>query len=422
MTAQINLTIIAGKLTGQTFNFSDRSVCIIGRANDCDPQLPDDQDHSTISRYHCLLDINPPHITIRDFGSKNGTFVNNNKIGQRESHQTPEEGTKIKFPEYQLQDQDEIKLGDTIFKVNIINTPTHSNTIKFYPQTVVSKKFNFWEFIQGLLQRANQGEQNLKSIRGYELIRLLGTGGFSEVYLAKHQNTGQEVAIKILSPEHSDNETMINLFLREIENTKALKHPHIVEIRDFGYADETFFLTMEYCNQGNILDLIEKRGKLFTSQEAIPIIIQVLAGLEYAHNAEIPFVKKADGTIGKGRGLVHRDIKPANIFLHEINGQIIPKIGDYGLAKAFDLAGLSGQTLTGQKAGTPNFVCRKQVVNFKYAQPEVDIWACAATLYTMLTGYAPRDFSSDKDPFSIVLNTKPVPILQRGVNMPLELA
>ncbi|MDP5337477.1 MAG: FHA domain-containing protein [Nodularia sp. (in: cyanobacteria)] len=68
-----------------------------------------------MSRYHCLLDINLPNIKIRDFGSKNGTYLNDHKIGQRAAHQTPEEGTELQFPEYDLKSDDEIQLGDTVF-------------------------------------------------------------------------------------------------------------------------------------------------------------------------------------------------------------------------------------------------------------------------------------------------------------------
>ncbi|MEA5523771.1 FHA domain-containing protein [Nodularia spumigena CH309] len=76
-----------------------------------------------MSRYHCLLDINPPNIRIRDFGSKNGTYVNGEKIGQRAAHQTPEQGAKLQFPEYDLKSDDEIKLGNTVFAVYIEADP-----------------------------------------------------------------------------------------------------------------------------------------------------------------------------------------------------------------------------------------------------------------------------------------------------------
>ena len=137
MPSKVTLTIIEGKLSGRQYIFDSRTSCIVGRVSDCNIQLPDDKDHSTISRYHCLLDINPPDVRIRDFGSKNGTYVNKKKIGQRESNQTPEEGTKIQFPEYDLQLDDEIELGNTVFKVNIETNPqevkiSHPVAISFH--------------------------------------------------------------------------------------------------------------------------------------------------------------------------------------------------------------------------------------------------------------------------------------------------
>jgi serine/threonine protein kinase len=153
---------------------------------------------------------------------------------------------------------------------------------------------------------------------------------------------------------------------------------------------------------------------------AIDIIVQVLDGLNYAHNVEVSYVRLADGRLGKGKGLVHRDLKPNNIFITKNNGKMVVKIGDYGLAKAFDLAGLSGQTFTGTKMGTPVFMCRQQVLDFKHSLPEVDVWASAACLYNMLTGKFPRDF--DGDPWSSILNNHPVPIRQRDHSIPEKLA
>jgi serine/threonine protein kinase len=143
--------------------------------------------------------------------------------------------------------------------------------------------------------------------------------------------------------------------------------------------------------------------------------------LEYTHNAEIPHVKLGSGGFGKGRGLVHRDLKPSNIFLGNVDGKITVKIGDYGLAKAFDLAGLSGQTLTGFKAGTPVLMCRQQLLNYKHVQPEVDVWAAAACLYYMLTGTFSRNFTG-RDLFDAVLQNDPVPIRQRDASIPRRLA
>ena len=207
----------------------------------------------------------------------------------------------------------------------------------------------------------------------------------------------------------------VKKFLRETENTKCLQHPHVIQLLDYGFAENAFFFTMEYCDCGDVLKLMETQGGCLPVNIAIPIILQVLDGLIYAHNVEIPHVLLADGTKGTGKGLVHRDLKPSNIFLTDVNGKMIAKIGDYGLAKAFDLAGLSGQTLTGTKAGSPAFMCRQQLIDFKRALPEVDVWVAAASLYCMLTGDVPRDFVGD--PFSCVLKNDVVPIQKRDNNV-----
>ncbi|MBI4318753.1 MAG: protein kinase [Chloroflexi bacterium] len=136
----------------------------------------------------------------------------------------------------------------------------------------------------------------------------------------------------------------------------------------------------------------------------------------------MPYVKLASGKIGTGRGLVHRDLKPQNIFLSGTGSALVAKVGDYGLAKAFDTAGLSGHTCAGDVMGTPQFMPRQQVLDFKFARPEVDVWAMAASLYFMLTCKYPREFSRGKDPWAVVLGTPPVPIRQRVASIPAKLA
>ena len=422
MTSTITLTVTTGKLAGKKYIFDSRSTCIIGRSEDCNLQIADDID-MTVSRYHCLLDINPPQIRIRDFGSLNGTYVNGKKIGQRERHQTPEEAQKIVFPEYDLTDSDRVTVGDIIFDITILGQLPNQN--KPQPE---NNKPNFFEIIQNLFNLANQNNennqnpnyQNLQSIANYHIIHSLGQGGCGEVFLVKHIHTKKLLALKLMLPHVAAQAQGVKAFLRETENTKCLQHPHVIQLLDYGFAENAFFFTMEYCDCGDVVKLMETQGGRLSVNIAIPIILQVLDGLIYAHNVEIPHVLLADGTKGTGKGLVHRDLKPSNIFLTDVNGKMIAKIGDYGLAKAFDLAGLSGQTLTGTKAGTPAFMCRQQLIDFKRALPEVDVWATAASLYCMLTGDVPRDFVGD--PFSCVLKNDIIPIRQRDRTIPEKLA
>lgn len=482
MPAKVTLKVTVGQLTGKEFGFEERTTCIIGRAADCDPRVPNDEHHRLISRHHCLLDINPPDIRVRDFGSLNGTFVNGQKIGQREKGQTPEQGAQMQFPEHDLKNGDEISLprqGGTVFRVGIYVPAVCAECAAEIPDNqrvaaerapgvyqcekcrkkaelagrreapkkvakvcakcgrdvsgevgehrhgqfvCASCRADPLEIVKLLLHLANQGERKLQAIDGYEIVRQLGQGGMGAVYLARQTRTGQQVALKVMLPQVAANQDATEKFLRETENTKALRHANVVQLHDAGCSHGTFFFTLELCDGGSADALMLKRGGRLTVDEAMPIIFHVLDGLEYAHHAEIPHVKLKDGRIGKGRGLVHRDIKPQNIFLCGTGRSWIAKVGDYGLAKAFDQAGLSGQTATGISAGTPYFMPRQQVVNFKFAKPEVDVWAVAASLYTMLTGCVARDFPKGKDIWQVVLETSAVPIRKRNASIPKRLA
>jgi serine/threonine protein kinase len=168
--------------------------------------------------------------------------------------------------------------------------------------------------------------------------------------------------------------------------------------------------------------LLQECGGPLPLAEAGPLVLQALDGLQYCHNTLVPFVPHEGGEWSPGQGLVHRDIKPTNLFLSGPSGRRVVKIGDFGLAKAYGKAGLSGLTMMGMLSGTPFFMPRQQVLGYKFARPEVDVWAAAATLYFMLTGRPPRDFSGDQSWVEVVLETAPVPIRERLASLPARVA
>jgi serine/threonine protein kinase len=211
-------------------------------------------------------------------------------------------------------------------------------------------------------------------------------------------------------------------FLREIKTTRALEHPNVVAFRDSGCSGATFFFAAEYCDGGSVDRLMAESGGTLAVEEAVEIVSQVLDGLAYAHSAEIPGAPLTDGSLGVSRGLVHRDIKPQNILLSGTGSTRVPKLADFGLSKAFDQAGLSGHTRTGALGGTVVFMARQQIINYKFAKPEVDVWAVAATLYNMLTGALPRDFPAGADPIMVILRERAVPIRERDRSIPQRLA
>jgi pSer/pThr/pTyr-binding forkhead associated (FHA) protein len=113
--ATVRLSVLAGPSAGSEFSFEDRTTCVVGRASDCSPRLP--QDDMQVSRHHCLFDINPPDIRVRDFGSLNGTFVNGEEIGRRKPDETPEEAALTAFPERDLAHGDEVRMGKTLLQI-----------------------------------------------------------------------------------------------------------------------------------------------------------------------------------------------------------------------------------------------------------------------------------------------------------------
>ena len=98
------------------------------------------------------------------------------------------------------------------------------------------------------------------------------------------------------------------------------------------------------------------------------------------------------------------------------------RLSDFGLAKSFEPAGLSGMSMTGGYAGTPVFMPREQITNFKYVKPVSVVWSMAATIYNMLTGAFPYSFTKERDPIDVILNEDVVPLRKRDATLPKSLA
>jgi serine/threonine protein kinase len=159
---------------------------------------------------------------------------------------------------------------------------------------------------------------------------------------------------------------------------------------------------MEYCDGGSLADVAKALGGTIPLDALMPWAMQSLEGLAAAHS----------------KGFVHRDIKPHNILLHRNRA----KISDFGLAKNFQKAGLSGMSMTGNYAGTPVFMPPEQITNFKYVKPVSDVWSFAASLYQLLTGKFPYQFDPKRDPIDVILNESPVLIRERMPGLEKKIA
>ncbi|HEX7518310.1 MAG TPA: serine/threonine-protein kinase [Chthoniobacterales bacterium] len=245
-----------------------------------------------------------------------------------------------------------------------------------------------------------------QQIGGYIVEKELGRGGFGAAYLARRMKDNQRIALKVMLSQVAVDKSNLEQFLREIRNVSSLKHQNIVQIFDFGSTDGIFYFAMEWCEGGGVDRLMAQHKGKVPLPLAKPIILQSLDALAHAHS----------------KGFVHRDLKPSNILLSFVRNNIVAKLGDFGLAKSFEKAGLSGLTLTGNYAGTPYFIPREQITNFKYVKPVSDVWSMGATIYNVLTGTFPYPFSKDRDPIDVILNDDVVPIRQRDKTVPAALA
>jgi eukaryotic-like serine/threonine-protein kinase len=426
MAGTIVLKVIKGNLAHPEYIFDGRDCLLVGRMPDCSILIPNQQAYGDVSRYHCHFDINPPRIIVRDYGSLHGTFVNNELIGKRGG-----ESASSISSERELQNDDIVRLGKNVqFAVQVVpatdaievnhdiyRTTPHSSPPE---KPCSSVKASLLPVDYSVYPAEVQ-----ETLQNYEVIKRLGKGASGTVWQARRITDNKMVAIKIVLYEGEPSEREQQYLRREMEILQQLAQPepspHIVDLYEVFETEHACIFVMEYCDGGSIQDEIKRQGGTLPIRRAVEITQQALIGLEEAHTKSFIFTQ-ADGNVRRVVGVVHRDIKPDNLLLHQ--GRV--KIADYGIAKAFDLAGMSGMSRTGIghhfALGTIGFMSRVQCIKFKYVAPEVDIWATAATLYFLLTGKTPRRFTREQDYFEAILMHPPVPIQERRSDIPDRLA
>jgi serine/threonine-protein kinase len=120
MPAKATLTILGGALDGTEFEFDKPNRCVIGRSEDCSVRLPNrGWAFQMVSRHHCQLEIDPPHMLVRDLGSRNGTYVNDRLIGQRAPEESPKSAAAMASGGYELHNENILSIGPVHFRVNV---------------------------------------------------------------------------------------------------------------------------------------------------------------------------------------------------------------------------------------------------------------------------------------------------------------
>ena len=528
MKEKITIEIIKGEGAGQKFEYEDAERIFVGRQADCGIVLPE----KTVSRYHCLLDINPPTVKLQDFGSLNGTFLNDVKIGQRERDKSWEEASRDAHKEYELHDGDVIGIGKkcrlkcTVEEPDIMaisgawdgtmpeadedeenpaaydgidlmgnegaaeeseavpegpietaekerseaaDWPEEAEKVaekgqseavawseeaeektgkeqgadseaeseeepKVEPEQKDQKHDEEMDKILGELLMAILGGKQERPVgpspvEGFDKIALLGKGGMGEVWKVRENKTGKLYALKTMLPQIAGDKKARDMFLREAKLTEFLDHENVVRTYKTGFSNNVYYILMDICEGGSVDDLMKRYGGKLPLNLATFIILQALEGLEYVHNVPVQAEIVKRGLFGGRReklmdakGLVHRDFKPGNIFLMDKSDHPVAKVADFGMAKAFQAAGFTTMSSEGMVKGTVPFMPRQQALDCRFAKPEVDVWAAAASYYYMLTGQFPKNFRQGVNMWQILVTESATPIRQRDPSVPERLA
>lgn len=227
----------------------------------------------------------------------------------------------------------------------------------------------------------------------YQILSVIGEGGFGRVYKARHSLMGRTVAIKVLHDATPDT-LMMRRFQKEAQAASNLTHPNIVTVYDFGISSTSqLYLVMDYVEGIDLDRIVESSGPMQVDR-ALNIFIQAAEALEHAHQ----------------RYIIHRDLKPSNIMLatDEIAGDFV-KIVDFGLAKLTGADGGNDKlTQTGDVIGTPLFMSPEQCLG-DALDARSDIYALGCIMYYALTGHYPLEGKNVLGTLYQQISSLPVP-------------
>lgn len=240
----------------------------------------------------------------------------------------------------------------------------------------------------------------------YEIVRVLGQGGMGAVYEAVHRAIKKRVAVKLLRPEVSSSQSIVQRFLQEARAANEVRHKHIVEVTDFGVDAGKPFLVMEFLEGEPLSNWLERNSPAPVGP-LLALLLPVGRALDYAHT----------------KGFIHRDVKPDNVFVAKVPGErsLVPKVLDFGIAKN-TLDPDVRLTSTQASMGTPLYMAPEQAGGAKDVTHAADQYAFAAMLYEALAGRPPHLAETYNGLIIAKVTADPEPLVAHRPEVPEALA
>lgn len=461
----IVLKVISGPSSGKEFVFDEPDIFLFGRDLECHYCLTDDK---LVSRHHFMLNIDPPFIHLMDLGSLNGTYVNNEKIGGRDSQEPVNiDIAKQRAQSKQLYNNDIIKVGKTEIKVFIqpdsieVSEDEKSSSINKIENILTSKNGDICYQCNNQIQN----DEDFYTIMGGKVLcnecrTKLGTN----FGIIKDQYEDNHIHLKNKNQKYNN----VNNYFESLFSKKSNGQVVLPQIEGYDFLSElgrggfgrVYLVNRVKDNKKLALKLmiankkqVKQREKDLFQQEMENCRslrhINIVGFEDYGFFDDLAyftmeycgggcmgeFLTKNNGCLELEKALVymvqvldalefihnnkfvHRDLKPDNILLDE--SFKYAKIADLGLAKSLRKSVVN---IPINFAGTPHYMPKEQVTHYKVLNAASDVFSIGATFYKMLTGEYVYDFTGCKDPMQAIMSGKTIPINNRKWMIPKSIA
>jgi eukaryotic-like serine/threonine-protein kinase len=262
----------------------------------------------------------------------------------------------------------------------------------------------------------NVAKPAIQTFGKYQILERIATGGMAEIYKARLEGIGgfqRTFAIKRILPNLSQNNDYISMLVDEAKVAGLLSHANIVQILDLGQVDGIWYIAMEYVHGrdlGAVLRRAKKKGLCLPVPHTVFIAIELLKGLEYAHQRQV-----MRGGRPVALNIIHRDVSPPNVLL-SFQGEV--KLTDFGIARA-SLKAM--ETVTGIVKGRFDYMSPEQAAGSKDLDQRSDLFSVGVVLYEMLTGHHPFRTDNEIGTIERVRTGRYVPVSQRNPEVPFTL-